>query len=306
MQISDYIEEDSIILNVKAKTKLELLDILIDAISKKKIIKDNNLLSFDIIKKSVLEREEQVSTGLGDGYAFPHARLTGLNDIVVLIAILEDEVDYDSFDGKPVKVACLILAPLENPTLALKFISEMVKLFSEEKTQALLSSAKTSSELVNLFKKKTKNVVETITAHDIMRPPLASFNPDTPLTEITRLMSEHRINSVVITNEENQIVGQITCDQLFNFGVPEFFKSLKSVSFIDEFDPFREYFSKEAGATAKDIMNSDYSEMSPRATLIEIVFALTVQKFPKVYVVENGKLIGIIDQSTVLDRIVNF
>lgn len=306
MQVSNYIKPETVLVNVKVKDKDELFDLMIEVISKSPELSSYDDITREVIENGIRAREKQASTGLGDGYAFPHARLPGLNDIITCLAVIEEPIEYDSFDAKPVKIACMVLAPEDNPTLALKFMSQVVKAFSDEKTAAALKGADSAQKVVNFFHSQDIMINTPITASDIMRPAMANFDPETPLKEITHLMSEHRINAVAITDENEKVVGEITCDLLFNFGVPEFFKSLKSVSFIDEFDPFGKYFSKEAHSRAKDIMSDHYSTMPKTATLLEIVFALTVQQYPKIYVIDNDKLVGIIDQSTVLDKIVNF
>ena len=306
MQVSSYIQSDAIEVALAVNDKKELLEHMIEKISQVSQLQKFPEISVDKIREGIWERENQCSTGLGDGYAFPHARLKGLDDIITYFVILKDELDYQALDGKPVKVACMILAPEENPTLALKFMSELVKILSEEETQQLLQNASDPKELLEFFGNNTEHVDLIITASDIMRKPFSVITPLTPLKDVTRLMSEHRINAVAVT-ESGKVVGQITCEDLFNFGVPDFFKSLKSVAFIDEFNPFDKYFAEEANSKAEDVMNSNYSTMPENATLLEIVFALTVLRHQKIYVVsDENELLGIIDQSTVLDRIVNF
>jgi mannitol/fructose-specific phosphotransferase system IIA component (Ntr-type) len=306
MQVNNYIKLDAIEVQVEIDSKQELLEYIINKVSNSETIKSLDSINEEEISKGVLERESQCSTGLGDGYAFPHARLKGLEDIVTYLIILKNEIDYQALDGKPVKVICLILAPEENPTLALKFISELVKTLSEKEIQEKIISATSNKEIFDIFSENDTQVELIIRASDIMRKPFTEVTPETPLKKLTRVMSEFRINAVAVT-ENKKVVGQVTCDDLFNYGVPDFFKSLKSVAFIDEFNPFDKYFAEEANSKAEDVMTHNYVTMPETATLLEIVFALTVQKHPKVYVVnDNNELQGIIDQSTVLDRIVNF
>jgi CBS-domain-containing membrane protein len=119
-------------------------------------------------------------------------------------------------------------------------------------------------------------------------------------------MLEHSLSAVPVAGSDGQIVGEITCDILFRYGLPDFFTRLKSVAFIREFDPFEKYFEKEADSVAGDVMSDHPAVMPPTATLLEIVFALAVEKHMNVYIVaENGALVGVIDRAAVLDRILN-
>jgi predicted transcriptional regulator len=100
-------------------------------------------------------------------------------------------------------------------------------------------------------------------------------------------------------------VGEITCDLLFKKGMPDFFSQLASVGFIKNFDPFEKYFEQEANSVAADVMSDDFAAVPETATLMEIVYLLSVRGYWKVYVVREGKRIGVIDRAAVLDRILN-
>jgi CBS-domain-containing membrane protein len=144
-----------------------------------------------------------------------------------------------------------------------------------------------------------------IVARDIMRAPAASVGPDTSLGEIARLMSAKRIDTLPVVDEQLEVLGEITSDRLLQLGLPDFFSQLKSVGFIREFDPFEKYFHEEARLRARDVMATKIALLPPETTLIELIFALTVQRHAVVYVAEGRKLVGVVDQSVVLDEVIN-
>jgi len=131
------------------------------------------------------------------------------------------------------------------------------------------------------------------------------LSPDLPLQEATRRMAEYRISTVPVLDGET-LVGEIVADDLFKLGIPDFFSQLKSVGFIRYFDPFEEYFEVEAASKVSDVMNRHFKTFPEDATLIEIVFAISVQKCPVVYIVgERNKLLGVVDRTLLLKRIIN-
>lgn len=145
-----------------------------------------------------------------------------------------------------------------------------------------------------------------IRAQDIMRAPLMHVYRNTPIRDAARQMLAHRLEAVPVLNDANHVIGEITTDILFKFGLPDFFSQLKSVSFISEFDPFEKYFEREAHSTVGDLMQPAMAVMSPQATLLEIVFALAVRHAPKIYIVrDDDALIGVIDRIAVLDNVIN-
>ena len=144
-----------------------------------------------------------------------------------------------------------------------------------------------------------------VLARDIMRKPLANVHPDTPLREVTRIMMTYRLDAIAVVAEDETMLGEISCEHLFKRGMPEFFSQLRSVSFIRAFDPFEKYFEGEGHTLARDVMMQDYAAVDVDATLMEVVFALAVQRHTKVHVLDNGKRIGAIDRIQVLDRVIN-
>ncbi|MEG2074957.1 MAG: CBS domain-containing protein, partial [Victivallaceae bacterium] len=127
-----------------------------------------------------------------------------------------------------------------------------------------------------------------------------------PLKEATKLMVHCHTNAIPVLGDNNQLMGQISSASLFKLGIPDFFTQMKSVGFIRYFDPFEKYFAIEANSLVRDVMSQDFIALPPDATLIEIVFAISVQHQDKVYIVNyKNELIGIIDQALLLERIIN-
>ena len=142
-------------------------------------------------------------------------------------------------------------------------------------------------------------------ARDIMREPLVRIYPETPLRDVTRMMLAHNLDAAGVVDHEDCLLGEITCDQLFLLGVPDFFRQLKSVSFISEFNPFERYFEQESNKTAGTVMSSRFCALPPQASVLEVVFEMAVHHHTKVHVVANGKRVGVIDRILVLDKILN-
>lgn len=64
-----------------------------------------------VILKSLQAREQLGSTGLGKGFALPHARMGGLTKFFALCVRLQRPIDYEAIDGKPVDLVILLLTP---------------------------------------------------------------------------------------------------------------------------------------------------------------------------------------------------
>ncbi len=302
MRLIKHLDPRSIITGLKPVNKRDLFVSLIDAIMHNPVLHE---ISGEEILEAVLNREKQSSTGIGDGFGFPHARLPQLRAVAVAVGVLEEPIDYDSIDGQPVKIACLVLVPQATPTVALKVMSQVARIFSDPESKQKLTGAISPEEVYNCIDNSRLDLDVSITARDIMRREIVSMTPDMPLRKVTRIMAENHLLAVPVLDENRKMLGEISCDNLFSLGMPDFFLSLKSVAFISEFDPFEKYFYKEAHSIAKDVLSNNYCAISPTATLLEIVFELVAKARRKLYVVEDGCLTGVIDQSIVLNQVVN-
>jgi len=223
----------------------------------------------------------------------------------VALALLDVPVDFEALDGRPVSIVLLIVVPEDQPQIALQLMSQFARLFSSQEERSELLSLDTATDLCAFI---TEHVVEkdvALKARDIMRAPTDMVAPDTPLKEVTKLMNTRRLDTVAVCEGDGTLVGEITCDNLFKRGMPHFFTQLKSIAFISEFDPFEKYFADESHALASDVMSCDFSAMTANATLLEIVFELAVHQRPQVYIVHEGKYVGVIDRILVLERVID-
>jgi mannitol/fructose-specific phosphotransferase system IIA component (Ntr-type) len=305
MHLSNHLTPDLILTNINPANKAELISIMSECVTKASAAMAAGLTKAKI-EEATLDREAIASTGIGGGFAFPHARMAELDGLCVCLAILKNPLEYDAIDKQPVWLACMALAPEKNPTLALKVMSQAVRLFSSNKNiKNQVLHAADSAEVYNFIRNSSASLDIPITARDIMQKPFLEIKPTMSLKKVTHIMAEKNLNVVAVVDDYDCILGEISCDRLLRLGLPDFFTQLKSVAFIADFDPFEKYFYEESISAAGDVMDLDFCAMPPDATMLEIVFALTIKKFPKVYVVDDGRLIGLIDQSAVLRQIIN-
>jgi mannitol/fructose-specific phosphotransferase system IIA component (Ntr-type) len=94
------------------------------------------------------EREQSVSTGIGNGVAIPHARLDSLASPVVAFGISPCGIDFDSPDGEPARLVFLILTPKEDSEIQLEILADIGRTFRDQETRELAMRAKTFIEFI--------------------------------------------------------------------------------------------------------------------------------------------------------------
>lgn len=258
-------------------------------------------LTVDTIVQATEEREIERSTQFAPGFALPHARLPGVIGPRICVATLAEPVDYN---GEPVDLVILLIGPQERPGVMLQTLSAIARLVRDPRSRDVIERANDAVTLAAWLTTHLQEEDGLITAVDVMRASLGRVRPDMPVPSLVRAMAALNLDAAGITDDAGKLVGQITADDLFTLGMPDFFHQLKSVAFIAEFDPFEKYFERESTLTVADVMTPPTATVPPQATILEIVFLLSVKGHPKVYVIdERQHLLGVIDRIRVLDRI---
>jgi len=152
------------IIFTKAKNKREIVNELVNAIKHDANITDKHL--FDVI----WEREELISTGIGNMIAIPHAKIDIKNPMAA-IAVSEEGIDFESPDNLPVKIVILLLTPKDNNELQLQLLAEIAKAFSDVEIVKNLTTAKNKNEFYKKLESrfytenKTTRVVAFVENH---------------------------------------------------------------------------------------------------------------------------------------------
>lgn len=108
-------------------TKFDVLNTLTDAVKKNPAIGNPELF-----KKSIFDREEVTSTGIGGGIAIPHVRMDEIKDITIGVAIVPEGVDFDAIDNQPVYLVVLIATPRSKDKEYLQLLAKVTQALRDE------------------------------------------------------------------------------------------------------------------------------------------------------------------------------
>lgn len=303
MDYTKYVTDGQVLSGCQADDKDSLIRALVQSAARGPLFAANPGLTVEAVEAALLAREAERPTMLAPGIACPHARIPGLVGAGGSAAVLARPFPYGSADESPVRVAVLLVVPAERPPLALRLLANVARLGNRETLQEILEAD--AEALPELIRKLVFVVHAPLLARDVMREPLCEVYPSTLVSDMARTMARLNLDAMGIVSEENALVGEITSDALFTSGMPEFFSQLKSVSFIKEFDPFDGYFDRVAHQTVGEVMTTNVARVPEDATMLEVIFLLSVKRHPKVYVERDGKLVGVIDRARVLNEVIN-
>jgi len=141
MNIADIISKEAVLDGVQASSKRDLI------LTLSKHIATLSGLDERVIFDAVWERENLGSTGYGEGVAFPHARIEGLDKVCGLFARLDENVDFDSIDGKPVDLVFLLVSPENSGADHLSALATLSRVLKTEGSCEKLRKAHSVDEL---------------------------------------------------------------------------------------------------------------------------------------------------------------
>ena len=146
MRITDLLDARSILLNASPKSKNEALDQIVDLMVKSEKINDK-----EAYRKQVFAREEESTTGIGEGIAIPHGKCDAVTKPGLAAMVVKDGVDFDSLDGEPVTLMFLIAAPNTKDNVHLDVLSKLSVMLMDENFTTSLRNAKSVDEFLQII-----------------------------------------------------------------------------------------------------------------------------------------------------------
>ena len=156
MKITELLDINSIDLNPQISNKEEAIDHLVNLLDQSGKLNDK-----EIYKESVLNREKQSTTGIGDGVAIPHGQSEGVQTAGLSAMVVKEGLDFKSLDGKPTYLFFMIGAPKDSGGAHLQALAQLSTLLMDEDFRNSLIHASSKEEFLKLIDEK-ENVKEEV------------------------------------------------------------------------------------------------------------------------------------------------
>ena len=152
MKITDLLSIDSIEIGSSYKDKDELLKNAVKLMCRSGII--NNEKEY---LNSVLEREKESTTGVGNGIAIPHGRCKAVDKAGLAAIVLNKPVEYEALDNKPVELLFLIAAPEDKGNVHLEILSKLAMILMDQEFTFKLKNSRTAEEFIRAIDEAEEN-----------------------------------------------------------------------------------------------------------------------------------------------------
>mgnify|MGYP000433781655 CR=1 FL=1 len=146
MRITELLDIRSIALDAAPKSKQETLDAAVAL-----MVKSGKITDEDAYRAQVYAREEESTTGIGEGIAIPHGKCDAVNKPGLAAMVIPNGVDFDSLDGEPVTLLFLIAAPNTKDNVHLDVLSKLSMMLMDEEFTKSLRNARTPEEFLAII-----------------------------------------------------------------------------------------------------------------------------------------------------------
>ena len=146
MRITDLLDKNSISLNAAPADKKETLDLAVELMAK-----SGKLSDVEKYREQVYAREEESTTGIGEGIAIPHGKCDAVKAPGLAAMVIKNGVEYESLDGEPVTLLFLIAAPNTKDNVHLDVLSKLSVMLMDENFTTSLRNAKSVEEFLQII-----------------------------------------------------------------------------------------------------------------------------------------------------------
>jgi fructose-specific phosphotransferase system IIA component len=149
MILTQILDPSCVKVPLEGKTKEAVITELVDLLDARGLLNDRAM-----VLEAVLMREQTRSTGIGSGIAIPHGKCRGVKELVMALGITDQPVDFESIDGKPVKIVVLLVSPADRTGPHIQALARISRLMLDERFKEDLEASTTAEDLYELVSER--------------------------------------------------------------------------------------------------------------------------------------------------------
>ena len=299
MRLGNMLKEEYIVADLQAETKGSAISELLSLLNQNS--PGINALK---IRDLIFEREEIENTSYGHGFAFPHARTDEVDDLIIGLGVSKNGLREKTPDNIPLNVVVVLLTPSHISKLYLQTLSAFAAFARNEASLDLLKSAETAADIVDIIWQSAVKVEKELTVKDIMRRNIATVTPDNTLKHVANMMFKHRLSAMAVVDENENLLGQITDKDLIQAALPDYKALIDNLNYAFEVEPFEELLKQEDKIKVSQLYKTDHELTTLDTKIVEVAAIMIFKDLRRVFVVAEGKLVGVLLRKDIVNMII--
>jgi len=287
---SDFLKPENILCRLTAEGWEDAIDQLATL-----LCENENGFSKDTVVQACIERERAASTVLTPRFALPHARVDGLERILVAVGVTVEGIMFADPARGAVNVIVLILTPTASPGLYLEVLASLTRELKDPGAAGQLAGCTAARNVYEFFAKNTVQLPPYLKARDLVEPnPVTLLESDSLKTVIYTFSSKHVLDIPVVDND-GDLRGAIALEDLLRLSLPEHLLWMHDLSSILHFEPFADLLRHDRDTKVADFMKDEYVSVAADMPAIQLAKMFVTENVRQILVVKASKLIGTVD-----------
>lgn len=299
MRLSNILDENTVLHDLKATTKVEAITELLGLIKKR-----YPQLDYERINKSILAREDVESTNFGRSIAFPHARTDAVEEMYIAVGISATGIIEKTPDGKPLHMICLMLTPSNIARHYLQTLAAFSTFARQEANIPKIIKAKSPAAVIDTIWESGVTIEKELTARDLMRHDVVTVTEDNSLRDVANRMFTNRLSALAVVDDNGCLLGQITDKELIQAALPDFKSLISNLNYSLDIEPFEELLKKEDKIKVRQLYLKDIEIVATDTRIVEVAAMMLFKDLRRVFVVSENRLIGILLRKDIVHMII--
>jgi len=290
VQFSDFLKKQNIICGLQARDWEE-------AVRELAAILHRNEGSFDAVSvvAACIERERATSTVIAPKLALPHARVEGLDQILVAVGTSPQGIAFAEEERGLVHVVIMVLTPKADPGLYLQTLAALSRELGDPSAPEKLAACRNADDIYKFFSQKPVQLPPFLKAQNLMDPNPATVLESDNLKRTIDVFCSRKVMDVPVIDEEGDLRGILSIEDLLQLSLPEHLLWMQDLTPILRFEPFAELLRKDEESKVADFMRESFVSVRPEVPAIQLAKVFLTEKVRQILVVDGRRLMGAVD-----------
>jgi len=295
MKLASLLSQELMIWDLHAKTREDVYRAVAHLIGQKYELKEN--LVFD----AFLQRDDLGHMVLGGGFLIPHARVEGLDDLIITVVKCTQPVEVD---GSQADFFFALLTGQVSSNLYLKAQAALVGMM--KKFGAELKAHASPAAFHKQVEDSGCELSERLLARHIMTSPVVPAKPDDPLLVTINAMKKHNVTFMPVVDANNHCLGKIDLLDILSTVYPDYLLHMTNLSFLSELRAFETLAEREAAMLVRQVyVRGTEQTVEEDIAIIALGFTFLKEHWHQVTVLDKeGRVIGVVSLKSILHHVV--
>lgn len=295
IRLTSLFKPEDIIPNIEATTQDDVLRILLERLALR-----YGIGNVDDAMAEVKDRIEKGGVCIAPGLVVPHARLEYAPRLRIAVATSKEGV---MIGPDLAHVIILIVVPVDMPGAYMHTLQGIAKACERPGTVEKLAAMSSADSIWQHFDSGGDRLPDHLEARHIMAEVVVSLRESDSLARAIDLFLEHNATELPVLDEDDELVGVVTTNQLVRVCMPEYLMWMDDMSPFMNFEPFAEIIKYESSTWLNDIMTDDYAQVAENSPAILAMKEIGTKETNYAYVLRDRKLVGVIRLHEFLRRV---